>query len=174
MNRENSLYGTEFEIRLRNELTQRAIAKECAEWIRKKATFKSNITDEQMGGFMTIDKSEKTSAYMPLNGFTTVDIGCDRGNNIYNMVNGFTAMEAQVTQQYLQLFDSLWNDKTKMKDVTDIIVENISTAYAENSPEFIYFMTLYHVFSEFLDDISDDVLPNEATGFKESKIWNLL
>ena len=127
-----------------------------------------------MGGFMTIDKSEKTSAYMPLNGFTTVDIGCDRGNNIYNMVNGFTAMEAQVTQQYLQLFDSLWNDKTKMKDVTDIIVENISTAYAENSPEFIYFMTLYHVFSEFLDDISDDVLPNEATGFKESKIWNLL
>lgn len=174
LNRENSLYGTEFEIRLRNELTQRAIAKECAEWIRKKATFKSNITDEQMGGFMTIDKSEKTSAYMPLNGFTTVDIGCDRGNNIYNMVNGFTAMEAQVTQQYLQLFDSLWNDKTKMKDVTDIIVENISTAYAENSPEFIYFMTLYHVFSEFLDDISDDVLPNEATGFKESKIWNLL
>lgn len=174
LNRENSLYGTEFEIRLRNELTQRAIAKECAEWIRKKATFKSNITDEQMGGFMTIDKSEKTSAYMPLNGFTTVDIGCDRGNNIYNMVNGFTAMEAQVTQQYLQLFDSLWNDKTKMKDVTDIIVENISTAYAENPPEFIYFMTLYHVFSEFLDDISDDVLPNEATGFKESKIWNLL
>jgi helicase domain/SNF2 family domain protein len=174
LNRENSLYGTEFEIRLRNELTQRAIAKECAEWIRKKATFKSNITDEQMGGFMTIDKSEKTSAYMPLNGFTTVDIGCDRGNNIYNMVNGFTTMEAQVTQQYLQLFDSLWNDKTKMKDVTDIIVENISTAYAENSPEFIYFMTLYHVFSEFLDDISDDVLPNEATGFKESKIWNLL
>ena len=174
LNRENSLYGTEFEIRLRNELTQRAIAKECAEWIRKKATFKSNITDEQMGGFMTIDKSEKTSAYMPLNGFTTVDIGCDRGNNIYNMVNGFTAMEAQVTQQYLQLFDSLWNDKTKMKDVTDIIVENISTVYAENSPEFIYFMTLYHVFSEFLDDISDDVLPNEATGFKESEIWNLL
>ena len=174
LNRENSLYGTEFEIRLRNEMTQRAIAKECAEWIRKKATFKSNITDEQMGGFMTIDKSDEPSAYMPLNGFTTVDIGCDRGNNIYNMVNGFGAMEVPVTQQYLQLFDSLWNDKTKMKDVTNIIVENISTAYAENSPEFIYFMTLYHVFSEFLDDISEDVLPNEATGFKESKIWNLL
>ena len=38
----------------------------------------------------------------------------------------------------------------------------------------IYFMTLYHVFSEFLDDISEDVLPNEATGFKQSKIWNML
>lgn len=54
------------------------------------------------------------------------------------------------------------------------MVENITTAYNENSPEFIYFMTLYHVFSEFLDDISEDELPNEATGFKQSKIWNML
>ena len=61
-----------------------------------------------------------------------------------------------------------------MQDVTDVVLENISTAYAENSPEFIYFMTLYHVFSEFLDDISEDELPNEATGFKQSKIWSLL
>jgi len=35
LNREQNLYGTEFEVKLRNELTQRAIAKECAEWIRK-------------------------------------------------------------------------------------------------------------------------------------------
>ena len=61
-----------------------------------------------------------------------------------------------------------------MQDVTDVVIENISTVYAENSPEFIYFMTLYHVFSEFLDDISEDVLPNEATGFKQSKIWSML
>lgn len=61
-----------------------------------------------------------------------------------------------------------------MQDVTDVVVENITTAYNENSPEFIYFMTLYHVFSEFLDDISEDELPNEATGFKQSKIWNML
>lgn len=49
--RERNLYGTEFEIRLRNELTQRAIAKECADWIRKKAIFKSNTTN-QVAGFM--------------------------------------------------------------------------------------------------------------------------
>lgn len=48
LNRERSLYGTEFEVKLRNELTQKAIAKECAEWIRKKVTFKSNITNENM------------------------------------------------------------------------------------------------------------------------------
>ena len=70
--------------------------------------------------------------------------------------------------------DQLWNDCDKVQDVTNEVIENISTAYTENSPEFIYFMTLYHVFSEFLDDISEDELPNEATGFKQSKIWNLL
>jgi len=171
LSRENSLYGTEFEIKLRNEMTQKAIARECAEWIRKKATFKSNVTGENMGGFMTVDSSVEQTAYMPINGFTTVDIGCERGNNSYNMVN---SMEAPFSTQYMQLFETLWNDKDKMQDVTEMIISNISTAYNENSPEFIYFMTLYNVFSEFLDDISEDVLPNEATGFRQSKIWDML
>lgn len=169
--RERSLYGTEFEIKLRNEMTQKAIAKECAEWIKQKATFRSNTTGEAMAGFMTVESKEEKVAYMPLNGFTTVDIGCDRGNNAYNMVN---RMESPFTEQYMQIFDNIWSDKEKLQDVTDIVIENISSAYNENSPEFIYFMTLYHVFSEFLDDISGDVLPNEATGFKQSKIWNML
>ena len=171
LSRENSLYGTEFEIKLRNEMTQKAIAKECADWIRKKATFKSNVTGENMGGFMTVDSPVEQTAYMPINGFTTVDIGCERGNNSYNMVN---SMEAPFSTQYMQLFETLWNDKEKIQDVTETIISNISTAYNENSPEFIYFMTLYNVFSEFLDDISEDVLPNDATGFKQSKIWNML
>ena len=171
LNRESSLYGTEFEIKLRNEMTQRAIARECADWIRRKATFKSNTTGENMGGFMTVASKEEQVAYMPVNGFTTVDLGCERGNNSYNMVN---RIEAPFATQYIQLFDTLWNDKAKMQDVTDVVVENISSVYNENSPEFIYFITLYHVFSEFLDDISEDVLPNEATGFKQSKIWSML
>ena len=171
LNRESSLYGTEFEIKLRNEMTQRAIARECADWIRRKATFKSNTTGENMGGFMTVASKEEQVAYMPINGFTTVDLGCERGNNSYNMVN---RIEAPFATQYIQLFDTLWNDKAKMQDVTDVVVENISSVYNENSPEFIYFITLYHVFSEFLDDISEDVLPNEATGFKRSKIWSML
>ena len=171
LNRENSLYGTEFEVKLRNEMTQKAIARECAEWIKRKATFKSNVTGENMGGFMTVDSPAEQTAYMPINGFTTVDIGCERGNNSYNMVN---SLEAPFSTQYMQLFEDIWNDRNKMQDVTEMIISNISTAYNENSPEFIYFMTLYHVFSEFLDDISEDVLPNEATGFKQSKIWNML
>ncbi len=172
MSRESSLYGTEFEIKLRNEMMQKAIARECAEWIHKKAIFKSNNTGENMNGFITVESEDDKAVYLPVNGFTTVDIGCERGNNSYNIVNCIE--EAPFTEQYIKLFDSVWNDNNKMQDVTNVVIENITNAYNENSPEFIYFMTLYNVFSEFLDDISEDDLPNEATGFKNSRIWNIL
>lgn len=167
LNRERSLYGSEFEIKLRNELSQKAIARECAEWIKKKVCFKSNRTNENMMGFVNID----TVSYMPVNGFTTVDLGCERGNNAYTMIN---KMEAPFSQQFLTLFDNLWNDTEKMQVVTDEVLDNITNAYKENSPDFIYFVTLYNIFSEFLEDISEDVLPNEATGFRNSIIWNKL
>lgn len=169
--REQSLYGTEFEIKLKNELTQKAIAKECAEWIKQKATFKSNVTGENMGGFMTVEGQEEDYTYMPISGFSTVDIGCERGNNAYNIVS---RLENPVTKEYLKIFNAIWSDKDKLADVTETVIENIATAYNENSPELIYFITLYNVFSEFLEDVSEDVLPNEATGFKNSKIWEML
>ena len=167
LNRERSLYGTEFEIKLRNELTQKAIAKECAEWIRQKVTFKSNVSNENMMGFINLDDKN----YMPINGFTTVDLGCERGNNAYNMVQ---KTEAPFSTAYIDLFESIWNDNAKLQEVTDEVIENITAAYNENSPDFIYFVTLYNIFNEFLEDVSEDNLPNEATGFKESKIWSML
>ena len=171
LNRERSLYGTEFEVKLRNELTQKAIARECAEWIRKKATFKSNSTQEGMQGFMNVDSDGQPVTYMPINGFTTVDIGCDRGRNVYNMVNKF---DAPFSSEYMKLFERIWSDESRMQDVTEDVIDTISAVYQENPPELVYFLTLYHIFSEFLEDISEDVLPNEATGFKSSVVWNKL
>ncbi|MGU8617058.1 helicase-related protein [Clostridium perfringens] len=168
LSREKSLYGTEFEVKLKNELTQKSIAKECVEWIRKKVTFKSNKTNEYMMGFMTVDES----TYMPFNGFTTVDLGCERGNNVYYPVQKTESFEN--SRYYLNLFDTLWKDKNKFTDVTAEVIARIEEAYKENSPEYLYFFTLYNIFSEFLEDISEDDLPNEATGFKESKVWNTL
>lgn len=171
LNREKSLYGTEFEVKLRNELTQKAIAKECAEWVRQKATFKTNITHENMGGFINIQNEFARYTYMPITGFTTVDLGCEKGNNIYNMVNRF---DAPFSDEYFKLFNEVWHNKEKLQDVTDEVIENITNVYRENPAEFIYFITLYNIFNEFLEDISEDVLPNEATGFKESAIWGKL
>ena len=171
LNREQSLYGTEFEVRLRNELTQRAIARECAEWIRQKTTFKSNTTDQVVPGFMNVVTDQDQYTYMPFNEFTTVGLGCERGNYAYNFTQ---RLSYPMSKSYIDLFEQLWNDKQHFQDVTDQVIENITAVYNENSPEFIYFVTLYNIFNEFLDDISEDTLPNEATGFKNSKIWGML
>lgn len=167
LSRERSIYGTEFEVKLRNELTQKSIAKECADWIKEKVIFKSNVTNESMMGFINVDDKN----YMPITGFTTVDLGCERGNYAYNMVQ---KSDAPFSNAYLELFESIWSDENKLQVVTDEVIENITAAYNENSPEFIYFITLYNIFNEFLEDVSEDVLPNEATGFKDSKIWSML
>ena len=167
LNRERDLYGSEFEIKLRNELSLKAVAKECAEWIRKKACFKSNRTNAGMPSLAIVDDT----TYNPLSGFTTVELGCERGNNLATVI---TKMGAPFTQQFLHIFNQIWNDSNQVQVVTEQVLDNITNAYKENSPEFIYFVTLYNIFSEFLDDISEDVLPNEATGFKSSVIWNKL
>ena len=171
LKREKSLYGTEFEVRLRNELKQKAVAKECAEWMRKKVRFRSNTTREGMNNFLVVEDAGDTYTYMPMNSFTTVDLGCERGNNLTNMV---TRMENPASQEFLRMFDSIWQDEGKLSDVTEEVIEMISAVYQENSPELVYFMILYNIFSEFLEDISEDVLPNDATGFKDSVVWNKL
>ena len=167
LDRERTLYGSEFEVKLRNELTQKAIARECAEWIREKACFKSNRTNEQMMGFINLDDI----SYSPINGFTTVDLGCEKGNNAYTMIQ---KAEAPFSKAYIDLFNQIWNDSGRLQVVTEEVIESISNAYKENAPEFLYFVALYNIFNEFLEDISEDELPKEATGFKNSVIWNKL
>lgn len=170
-NAEKNFYGTEFEIQLRNKLNQRAIAKECADWILSKATFKSNKTKAPMQQFAACTKQDSEAVYMPISGFTAVDLGYQRGDAFSNIVNKF---EAPMTSAYLSLFDTIWQDKEKLEDVTETICEHISSVYQENSPERIYFFMLYNIFRDFLDEVNEDVLPNDLTGYKDSVIWNKL
>lgn len=170
--RERSFYGTEFEIQLKNKLTQRAIAKECADWMRRKARFRSNRNKAPMQQFVCT-KSEATAAvYLPLHGFTAVDLGYQRGDAVSNIVNKLD--DAATTGVYLSLFDQIWNDPEKLEDVTERLCEHIASVYQENSPERIYFLMLYNIFNEFLEDLNEDVLPNDLTGYQDSLIWNKL
>lgn len=170
--RESGLYGTEFEIQLRNKLTQRAVARECAAWIRKKAKFKSNTSKAPIQQFMHVDSSAEGVAYMPISGFTAVDLGYQKGDAVSNFVTKFD--DPSHAQMYLQLFNQIWINSEKVKDVTDAICDHIESVYQENSPERIYFMMLYNIFQDFLEDIDEDVLPNDLTGYQDSLVWNKL
>lgn len=163
---ESSLAGSDFEIRLRNKLTQRAIARECADWVRRKVAFRSNATGNPMQQFAVVDEK---AAYTQLQGFTTADLGYERGNAVSSFVNRLD--EAPMTEQYMQLFDQIWNNPEQVTDVTQAVHDHIASVYTENAPARIYFLILYNLFSEFLDDISEDVLPNDRTGYQDTKIW---
>ena len=170
--REKSLYGTEFEIHLKNQLSQKAIAKECADWIRRKAKFKSNNSNAPMQEFINIQKPEQSLTYMPIQGFTPMGLGFEKGNAISNMVNCFD--EQPMVQTYIHLFNQIWNDPSKVEDVTNEIIRHIESVYQENPPERIYFLMLYNIFKDFLEDINADVMPNDLTGYQDTLVWNKL
>jgi len=172
LERERAFYGTEFEIRLKNKLTQRAIAKECAAWMQRKTAFRSNRSKAPMQQFACLRTPAAEVVYMPLHGFTAVDLGYQQGNAVSNMVNRMD--EPSVAGTYISLFDQIWNDRDKVEDVTAQLCEHIASVYQENSPERIYFLMLYHIFNEFLEDINEDVLPNDLTGYRDSLIWQKL
>ena len=172
LDRERSLYGSEFEIQLRNKLTQRAIARECADWLRRKAQFRSNRSKAPMQQFAGVEAPKGATAYMPLHGFTAVDLGYQNGNAVSNLINKLDDHASTAT--YLNLFEQIWNDSEKLEDVTTQICQHIASVYQENSPESVYFLMLYNIFNEFLDDLDEDVLPNDRTGYQDTLVWNKL
>lgn len=169
--REQSIFGGRYELKLMNELTQKAIARECAEWIRKKARFKSiNIETDEMPNGMRIETDEDTIAVDRLKNFDRKELGYDSSlfkttRNIYH---------APLSLSYLDEFDSFWQNDEYFRDVTEEFLETLNLAHKEHSPEFLYYVMLYNLFSEFLEDINDDYTPNEQVGYKNTKLWNLL
>ncbi|KAA8820637.1 helicase [Bifidobacterium rousetti] len=176
LDREQGLYGTKLEIRLRNELTQKAVASECADWIRRSgARFMSFDGEAAIAPFLAVDRADGSDAvgYMPFGEFSTTQLGVSRhaGSPAYSSF--VMRQDASQTRGLLSMFDQAWNSGS-LHDVTDAVVDGIERMYRENAPELVYYMALYRIFGEFLEDVDEDVLPKEGTGFRESRIWNLL
>lgn len=166
---ETALYGTEFEIQLRNKLTQKAIARECADWIRRKASFKSNNTSRRLPHMAVVDDQV---TYRSFEEFTATDLGYEQGNAFFADVDKIE--DAESTHRYMARFEQMWNDPRHLADVTEAVQHHLDTVYRENSPAHIYFLILYNIFKEFLEDITEDNLPKEGTKYQETKIWNAL
>ena len=168
--REKSLVGSEFEIKLKNKLNGKAIAKECANWIKQKAKFKSNINNNPIQRFMNINDK---ITYLNVDEFSSAGLGYQKDNTIFNPITKIDD-NYDITKEYLKSFNEIWKNDAILKNVTDEVVDYISDLYKENSPEFIYYFILYNIFNEFLLDVSEDDLANEKVGFKDSVIWNTL
>ncbi len=171
--KEAELCGGEFELRLKNELNQKAISRECAEWIKEKVTFKSNnLENSPLNSLIHVEGGlSESTAYTGFSGFTTSDLGFLPRKGHRSMITKVGYPEAA---SYLEWFDEIWENNETTEQVTRNVLQYLESAYKENSPEFIYFVTLYNLFQDFLNEVAFDSIPNDNIGFKDTIIWNKL
>lgn len=169
----NNIFGNEFELKLRNEMTQSAVAKDCAKWLKDKVEIKyfkePNVAQPRM-----IHVHNKSEEDIVINGsvdFTTDGLGITGSNRAD--FNNFMAGE-EFTDSQLLSFDTLWNNEMVLTDVKDKLLKQMEVMYEENSGEFIYFKSLYHIFYNYLDELDEDNIVKKGNKLKETKIWNTL
>lgn len=169
---ERGLAGDRYEMKLKNELKQSEIAKECADWIRKKVEVKAYDEEYYLPQKMYIMENPKNSScIIGSSDFTSGGLGIVPSNK--PDINTFV-QDNIYTQQMLSQFDMYWNDKEKVKDVKESLLKTLEGVYKENIPEFIYFVTLYNIFKDYIDEFSEEDIIKSKTGFKESVVWNKL
>ena len=170
----NRLSGNDFELKLRNKLTQSAIAKECADWLRRKVHIKSyRETDSAQ---MHLAYVENADAVQDVAIHGTVDFSSDGlGLTPSARNDSNTCMYGRdMTQGFLQHFENIWNNPTAVKDVTEQVLSEMEVLYKENTPEAVYFITLYHIFEAYLGELTEENIIKTKTGIKESLVWNKL
>ena len=176
--REKALADSSLELTLRNKLSQRALARACASWLREKVTFRSVQREHmlQLTPSYIVEDSAKSPHLLTGQGatFTLEGLGVERRPDTLTMMTHCAGDEAKAQVEFLMAtFESVWADDTKTCDVTEQIAHQVEALYTENAPEFIYFLTLYHIFRRFLLE-NQDHNPREDTGFFESVIWGKL
>lgn len=171
-NQGQALSGNVYEIKLRNEMCQASVARECAEWFRQKAQIKA--FKEKNPAQPRLIHIENGTDSVSINGtvdFTTDGLGLTHSNRVDS---NMCMYGHEFTDHFLKQFDELWNDRTAVEDVKEEVLNHLQRLYKENTPEFIYFVTLYHIFYQYLGELTEDTILKTKTGIKDTVIWNML
>ena len=164
--KKKSISGNDYEIKLRNEMRQSAIAKEYADWIRKKVEIKSLKIPNAAQPRIIHVKNDGVDD-LSING--TVDFTTDGlGVTASDRIDSNLCMSGEATKGLLDLFEQIWNDSSAVTDVKNSVLEHMETLYKENPPEFIYYVTLYNIFHDYLNELSEDNIIRSGVNFKES------
>ena len=161
-------------IPIESRLTQKAIAKECSEWIQQKVEIKSMVKPNFLHGKMyhVTQQSGVEKAIVGSSNFTVNGLGLGGSPNIeLNLIVDNDRDRADLKAW----FQELWDDNTGLvEDVKAQVLKYLKQLYVENEPEFIYFKTLFHIFENFLNEQQKGGLLSNQTGFFESEVWGML
>jgi hypothetical protein len=162
--------GSEWEIQLRNKLNQTAIARECAKWIERKADIKclKEETGRVDSRFICIEnKDQSTLSLQGVPDFTAQSLGYVKSGRIQMAI----ATDNYVhTKAMLKQFDEIWANQNLVGDIKPKVIALLEAIYQENSPEFLYFLTLFNIFKEYLGEIADEELIKSKTGFQKTQV----
>lgn len=173
LSEEKLFAGNKYEIKLRNELTQASIAKECAKWVKDKVQFKASKFTGIVGSkFIHIENTRKDDLLINnTNDFSASGLGYAQSEQ---MIFANSINDSVMTRQMLQMFDMFWDNDMMLENVKDNVLKSIENIYKENTPEYLYFVTLYNIFRDYLDELTEDNIVKSKTGFKDTLIWNKL
>ncbi len=168
----NSIFGNDYEIKLKNEMTQGSVSKECSKWIKDCVEIKSfKNHNEAPLRFICVDNGDDSN--IAINGsvdFTTAGLGITSSDRH----DGNMCSYGISSQTFFMMFDNFWNDNDALEDVKEEVLAQMQTMYKENPAEFIYFLSLYNIFSNDLDSLDEDKIVRKGNDFKDTQIWNKL
>lgn len=172
LSRQKAIAGTDFEIKLRNKLVQKAIAKECANWVRQKVKFKSlNSYQLTIPPMLGIKERDDYITYAPVADFSTSSFGIEKSSVINTNI---LKVSSPVSDGFLRSFEDTWQDNKRLDDVTDEVLSHLEKVYRDNSAEYVYALTLNNIFKDFIEENCEEDLARTTSGFKDSEVWNKL
>lgn len=162
------------EITLTNKLQQSRIARECEQWIEDHVNIRSIRQSNLLHGKMYhITSDNRESAILGSSNFTVKGLGLSKGNN--NNIELNLIVDSDRDRQDLKIwFDELWQDLTLVKDVKSEVISYLKQLYQDNSPQFIYYKTLYHLFLDYIEGQEKGDRLTQQQHLIDTKIWNLL
>jgi SNF2 family DNA or RNA helicase len=160
-------------LELANKLQQKRVARECADWIARKVDIKTIKKSNLLHGKLYhIATAGVEAAILGSSNFTVAGLGLGAaGNNIeLNLVVDSTRDRAELRQWFAEV----WNDDNLVKDVKEDVLLYLRKLYANQPPQFIYYLTLFHLFRDYLDgtrDVDDNL---RRVALPDTHIWRML
>ena len=156
-----------------SKLQQKRIAKECADWIERKVDIKTIKQSNLLHGKMYhVAKGGVEDAILGSSNFTVRGLGLGAaGNNIeLNLVVDSNRDRAELKQW----FDEIWSNAGIVKDVKAEVLTYLAKLYANQPPQLLYYLTLFHLFRDEIDGIRELDAALQRTTLLESQVWRAL
>jgi len=160
-------------LQLTNRLEQKRVARDCTDWIRKKVDIRSVRHAQLLHGKMYhIANAGVEEAILGSSNFTMHGLGLATGNS--NIELNLVVDSNRDRQDLKQWFDELWNDPKLVEDVKQDVLQYLDQLYANQSPQFIYYLTLFHLFRDYLDGTRDLDENLRQVALPDTRIWRTL